>query len=112
MTTITKTTSSKNVDRYRSTTPQRIDSEVVVITGYGRSMDDSGKYIHRMAVRPATAEETDAVVLAEKIAEMSEALTAMRGNELDAEIAGTHDEWQAAYRVAQSAYLAARKLVK
>ena len=57
MRTISKTSDMRSIDAYRSTAPQQIDGDWVVITKYGRTMDDGGGYIHTMQVRECTEDE-------------------------------------------------------
>lgn len=120
---IRKSGSMKNVDAYRSTEPQKIDGEWVVITGYGRSEDDHGGYDHSLRVRPCTPEEQKIGRIAELKKEISlanreaddardEPRLAKQREELDGELRRLEGRPSAAEEKAAKAKEAAEKLPK
>lgn len=68
--TIAKTSSMRSVDDYRPGEMIRHEGEWYKVVGYSRSGDDRGSYEHRMALRPATAEEKKSARAGEIRAEM------------------------------------------
>lgn len=107
MKTVIKTTSSKNVDNYTDTAPQRLDGDIVVIEAYSRTLNDHGLYEHRMSVRAATADESRIVEQSEALKSLGEQVNDLKERELDAIIAGTHAAWKAEYLPLQKRYIAA-----
>lgn len=85
--TITKNSSIRNVDAYRSSAPQKIDGKWVVATGYSRSEDDHGGYVHTMKVRDAT----DAEQKIGRIAELKSEMRAMGAGPDDDRSRESHD---------------------
>ena len=55
--TVRKNSSSRNVDAYRVGNVIRHDGELHAVTGYKRSQDDQGGYVHTLTLRPANEAE-------------------------------------------------------
>jgi hypothetical protein len=93
---IRKSSSSRTVDTYRSTAPQCIDGEWVVIVRYGSRKDDHGGYEHILTVRDATEHERQvgrAAELRETIRRIGNDQTQQRDKaEMQAELAALEAE--------------------